>query len=104
MCISVAKIRKFCIIQQMKDIFTSFSTTDLSRRSGDVVAAALRAPVLLTQHKKARLVVMSVEEYELRTAHKAPDPRKVGRLADMPAELAEAFRAAAEAYMQDEEA
>jgi hypothetical protein len=47
---------------------------------------------------------MSVEEYELRTGLKSPDPRKVGRLADMPAELAEDFRAAAEAYMQDEEA
>jgi prevent-host-death family protein len=82
----------------------SFSTTDLSRRSGDVVAAALREPILLTQHNKARLIVLSVEEYELRTAHKAPDPRTVGRLKDMPASLAEDFRAAAEAYMQDEDA
>jgi hypothetical protein len=48
--------------------------------------------------------VLSVEEYELRTAHKAPDPRTVGRLRDMPASLAEDFRAAAEAYMQDEDA
>ncbi len=88
----------------MKDIFRVFSTTDLSRRSGDVVAAALREPVLLTQHNKARLVVLSVEEYELRTAQKAPDTRTAARLRDMPADLADDFRAAATAYLQDEEA
>jgi PHD/YefM family antitoxin component YafN of YafNO toxin-antitoxin module len=82
----------------------SFSTTDLSRRSGDVVAAALREPVLLTQHKKARLIVLSVEEYELRTARKVPDTCKVARLKDMPADLADDFRAAAAAYMQGEDA
>ena len=88
----------------MKKILKSFSTTDLSRRSGDVVAAALREPVLLTQHKKARLVVLSVEEYELRTARNAPDTRTVARLKDMPADLAGDFRAAAEAYLQADEA
>jgi PHD/YefM family antitoxin component YafN of YafNO toxin-antitoxin module len=86
----------------MKETFRAFSTTDLSRRSGDVVAAALREPVLLTQHKKARLIVLSVEEYELRTAQKVADTRIVGRLKDMPADLAEDFRAAA-AYIQDED-
>jgi PHD/YefM family antitoxin component YafN of YafNO toxin-antitoxin module len=87
----------------MKESFRAFSTTDLSRRSGDVVAAALRGPVLLTQHKKARLIVLSVEEYELRTAGKAPDTRIVAKLSDMPDDLAEEFRAAAAAYMQGEE-
>jgi PHD/YefM family antitoxin component YafN of YafNO toxin-antitoxin module len=87
----------------MKETFRAFSTTDLSRRSGDVVAAALREPVLLTQHKKARLIVLSVEEYELRTAQKAPDTRTVARLKDMPADLADDFRAAATAYIQGED-
>lgn len=88
----------------MKDIFKAFSTSDLSRKSGDVVAAALREPVLLTQHHKARLILLSVEEYELRTAQKAPDTRKVARLRDMPADLAEDFTAAAMAYIHGEEA
>ncbi len=88
----------------MVNVMKSFSTTDLSRRSGDVVAAALREPVLLTQHKKARLIVLSVEEYELRTAQKVPDTRTVARLKDMPADLADDFRAAAAAYMQGEDA
>jgi len=88
----------------MVNVMKSFSTTDLSRRSGDVVAAALREPVLLTQHKKARLIVLSVEEYELRTAQKVSDTRTVARLKDMPADLADDFRAAAVAYMQGEDA
>jgi prevent-host-death family protein len=88
----------------MKNTFKAFSTTDLSRRSGDVVAAALREPVLLTQHKKPRLIVLSVEEYERRTTQKAPDTRTAARLKDMPADLADDFRAAAAAYMQDENA
>ena len=50
----------------MKEMI-AFSTTDLSRKSGDVVAAALRGPITLTQHNKPRLVVLSVEEYELLT-------------------------------------
>jgi len=87
----------------MKESFKAFSTTDLSRRSGDVVAAALRGPVLLTQHKKARLVVLSVEEYEHRSARKAPDTRTVAKLSDMPDGLADDFREAAAAYMEGEE-
>jgi PHD/YefM family antitoxin component YafN of YafNO toxin-antitoxin module len=87
----------------MKNSFPSFSTTDLSRRSGDVVAAALREPVLLTQHKKARLIVLSVEEFELRTGQKSPETRIAARLKDMPAGLADEFRTAAAAYLDDEE-
>jgi len=87
----------------MKEMM-AFSTTDLSRKSGDVVAAALRGPITLTQHNKPRLVVLSIEEYKLLTARRAPDPRKAGLLKDMPADLAKDFQAAATAYIEGEDA
>ena len=42
----------------------TYSTSDLSRRSGDIIAEALRKPVTITQRDKPRLVIMNVEEYE----------------------------------------
>lgn len=42
----------------------TFSTSDLSRRSGDIIAEALRHPVTITQRDKPRLIIMNVEEYE----------------------------------------
>jgi prevent-host-death family protein len=80
-----------------------FSTTDLSRRVGDIVAAALKEPITLTQHNKPRLVVLSIEEFELLTARKVSDTRTVGRLKEMPADLASDFRSAATAYLQSDE-
>ncbi len=82
----------------MKDM-TSFPMSDLSRRAGDVVATALREPVILTKHKKPRLIILSIEEYELRTGQKIHDPRTVGLLKDMPADLAAEFAEAALAYL-----
>lgn len=41
-----------------------YTTSDLSRRSGDVIAEALRHPVTITQRNKPRLVVMSYDDYE----------------------------------------
>jgi prevent-host-death family protein len=40
-----------------------YSTSDLSRKSGDIIARALQAPVTITQRGKPRLIVLSVEEY-----------------------------------------
>ena len=42
---------------------TRYTTSDLSRKSGDIIAEALRKPVTITQRKKDRLVLLSVEEY-----------------------------------------
>lgn len=42
----------------------SFSTSDLSRKSGDIIAEALQHPVTITQRNKPRLVVLNVTEYE----------------------------------------
>lgn len=41
-----------------------FQAADLARRTGDVLDAASRAPATITQHRKPRYVLMSVEHYE----------------------------------------
>lgn len=41
-----------------------FSTAELARKTGDVTHAASQAPVAITQHKKPRFVLMSVEMFE----------------------------------------
>jgi prevent-host-death family protein len=40
-----------------------YSTSDLSRKSGDIIAHAMQAPVTITQRGKPRLVLLSVDEY-----------------------------------------
>ena len=40
-----------------------YSTSDLSRNSGDIIARALQGPITITQRGKPRLIMMSVEEY-----------------------------------------
>jgi prevent-host-death family protein len=41
----------------------SFTTSDLSRKSGDIITEALRRPVTITQRNKPRLVLLSIEEF-----------------------------------------
>jgi prevent-host-death family protein len=81
----------------------AFSTTALSRKIGDVVAAALRTPVTLTQHGKPRLVIMSIEEYDRLQAAKPAEDRTVGRLRDTARSLAGDFAAAAQGYQDGDE-
>ena len=56
-----------------------FTFSDLSRRSGDVLDAALAGPVSLVKRGKAKLVLMPAEDYERlvgdrgRTAHTLDD-------------------------------
>ena len=49
-----------------------YSTSDLSRKSGDIIARALQGPITITQRGKPRLILMSVEEYN-RLRGKAPN-------------------------------
>jgi prevent-host-death family protein len=53
----------------------SYSTSDLSRKSGDIIAEALRRPVTITQRNKPRLVLMNLDDYE--AMRKRSDPRRV---------------------------
>jgi len=63
----------------------TYSTSDLSRRSGDIIAEALRHPVTITQRSKPRLVLLSIEDYQ-RLRHPA-DTRVSGTLEAMPDSL-----------------
>lgn len=78
-----------------------FTTSDLSRKSGDIIAEAIRHPVTITQRNKPRLVLLSIEDYRRLTSRK--DTRKVGTLATMSDRDFDAFRRAVEAYAVERE-
>ncbi len=72
----------------------TFTTNDLNKQVGEVTDAAGKAPVLITRHRKARYVMMSVEHYE--TIRKRPDPRRVYTAGETPPDIADMFLAEAE--------
>ena len=80
---------------------TEYSTSDLSRKSGDIIAEALRRPVTITQRSKPRLVLLSIEDYRRLTA--AAETRKPGRLETMSDELFQGVKEAVIAYEQEGE-
>ena len=80
---------------------TRFSTSDLSRKSGDIIAEALRKPVTITQRNKTRLVLLNIEDYRRLTAR--ADTRTAGTLAAMPDDDFAAFREAVETYAAEGE-
>ena len=80
---------------------TRYTTSDFSRKSGDIIAEALRRPVTITQRNKPRLVLLSIEDYR-RLMAKA-DSRKAGTLATMPDEDFAEFRRAVETYAAEGE-
>lgn len=79
----------------------SFTTSDLSRKSGDIVAEALRRPVTITQRNKPRLVILNIEDYE--KLLKRSDTRLVGTIETTPDNLLSGFEIAVEAYARDDE-
>jgi prevent-host-death family protein len=78
-----------------------FSTSDFSRKSGDMIAEALRRPVTITQRNKPRLVLLNIEDYE--RLKRQADSRMVGTLETMPSSLLDEVEQATEAYAQDDE-
>ena len=80
---------------------TRYTTSDLSRKSGDIIAEALRHPVTITQRNKARLVLLSIEDYRRLTMR--ADSRKVGTLATMPDDDFAGFREAVEAFAEEDD-
>jgi len=80
---------------------TRYSTSDLSRKSGDIIAEALRKPVTITQRNKPRLVLLSIEDYRKLTAR--ADTREAGRLESMPDDLFEEMKAAIDTYERESE-
>lgn len=79
----------------------SYTTSDLSRKSGDIIAEALRRPVTITQRNKPRLVLLNIEDYERLV--RQSDLRVVGTIDNMFDALLDEFEAAVEAYAETEE-
>jgi prevent-host-death family protein len=84
---------------EMLPVAKTFTTSDLSRRSGDVIAEAMRAPVTLTQRNKPRLVLMTVEEFDF--MRKASDHRRAYTLETIPDDLFEEIVKAVEDYANE---
>ena len=79
----------------------SYTTSDLSRKSGDIIAEALRHPVTITQRNKPRLVMLNIDDY-VRLVQQS-DARSVGTLATMPDGMLTEVEAAIEAYADNDE-
>ena len=79
-----------------------YSTSDLSRRSGDIIADALREPVMITQRNKPRLVLLSVEDY--RRLVERGQTRRATKLDAMSDNLFAEFEKAVEVYEAEREA
>ncbi len=62
----------------------SFSTVQLLKDLRTVIYAAARAPVSITQHRKPRFVLMTIEDYEKLTQR---DPRTAYAVEEAPDDL-----------------
>lgn len=74
----------------------NYSTSDLSRKSGDIIAEAMRRPVTLTQRNKPRLVLLNIEDYT--TLTELARTQKSHSLESMPDDLFEDFKYGVELY------
>ncbi|AZO04156.1 type II toxin-antitoxin system prevent-host-death family antitoxin [Mesorhizobium sp. M2A.F.Ca.ET.037.01.1.1] len=79
----------------------SYSTSELSRKSGDIIAEALRRPVTITQRNKPRLVLLNIEDYARLV--RQSDSRSAGTIETMSDSLFADFESAVEAYAQEDE-
>ena len=79
----------------------SYSTSDLSRKSGDIIAEALRHPVTITQRNKPRLVLLNIEDYQ--RLMKQSDRRTAGTIETISDELFAEFENAVETYAAEDE-
>lgn len=79
----------------------SYTTSDLSRKSGDIIAEALRRPVTITQRNKPRLVLLNIDDYE--RLMRRSDARSAGTIEAMPDGLFADFETAVEAYAAEDE-
>ncbi|WP_299082983.1 type II toxin-antitoxin system prevent-host-death family antitoxin [uncultured Ruegeria sp.] len=59
-----------------------FPSTDITRKSGEILETALRGPVAITKYRRAKYVLMSAEHYE--TLTKGRDGREVFELDTVP--------------------
>ena len=78
-----------------------FSTVELTQKIGDVTHLASREPVTITQHRKPRFVLMSIEDYQ-RLVDRG-DPRQAWRIDDVPDELADEIESALSKYETEQQ-
>jgi prevent-host-death family protein len=85
----------------MSKAIGTYTTSDLSRKSGDIIAEALRRPVTITQRNKPRLVLLAIEDYE-RLRHRA-DTRSTGTIETMPDSMLAEIEDAVATYASSDE-
>lgn len=85
----------------MSHIDPTYSTSDFSRKSGDIIADALRRPVVITQRNKPRLVLLNIEDYQQLKSR--TDTRQARTVEDFPDELLDEIETAIETYAEDDE-
>ena len=66
-----------------------FSTVDLDKKLGDVKAVAAREPVIITEHRKDRFVMMTIEDFE--RLRRCGDPQRVYGAGETPGDIADQF-------------
>lgn len=78
-----------------------FRSSDLTRKSGEILHAASIAPITLTNHGKPRHVILSVEEFErLKTAG---NQRSAFKTDDMPDELRDELMAGIDRILDEDQ-
>lgn len=80
----------------------AYTTSDLSRKSGDIIAEALHHPVTITQRSKPQLVLLNVEDYE-RLMRQA-NTRSAGTIDTISDALSAEFKTTVDAYAESDEA
>ena len=78
----------------------AFTATQLSKETGDVLAAASVAPIMIVKHQKPRYVVMSTERYK-QMLRGRPSPRRSFHIDDMPEDEVEQWVTAADAFLSE---
>lgn len=76
-----------------------FSTVDLDKNLGDVKAVAAREPVIITEHRKDRFVMMAVEDFE--RLRRQGDPQRAYGAGETPLGLAQGFLAEIDRHLDE---
>lgn len=96
-------MRECCILQMKREpAMNTYSTSDLSRKAGDIIADAMRRPVTITQRNKPRLVLLSIEDYRRLTER--ADTRPAGTLESMPDDLFQDIKMELDRYEREGDA
>jgi hypothetical protein len=71
-------------------ILPRFTTVDLVKKLDTVKAAALREPIAVTEHRKAKFVLMTVADYE--RLRGSGNPHRAFRAAETPDFILDIFK------------